>query len=156
MKIVVTEFIDERVLPALRAKHDVLYVAKLVDDVPRPDALHAVIATSTGDSGIDIYMGSGGAPEGVLAAAALRAIGGQIQGRLLFRNEDEKGRAHKIGITDLNRKYDLLDLAKGDVMFAATGVTDGPMLTGVRRVGSHATTHSMVMRSKSGTASRQE
>src|SRR5438270_554629 len=74
-----------------------------------------VIATSTGDSGIDIYMGSGGAPEGVLAAAALRAIGGQMQGRLLFRNDDEKGRAKKWGIKDLNRKYSMLDMAKGDV-----------------------------------------
>jgi fructose-1,6-bisphosphatase II / sedoheptulose-1,7-bisphosphatase len=87
-----------------------------------------VIATSTGDSGIDIYMGSGGAPEGVLAAAALRAIGGQIQGRLLFRNDDEKVRAKKWGITDLNRKYSMTDMAKGDVMFAATGVTSGSML----------------------------
>src|SRR5215207_5285477 len=110
-----------------------------------------VIATSTGDSGIDIYMGSGGAPEGVLAAAALRAIGGQIQGRLLFRNEDEKSRARKWGITDLNRKYSMLDMAKGDVMFAATGVTSGSMLKGVRRFGSGAETHSIVMRSKTGT-----
>ena len=91
-----------------------------------------MIATSTGNSGIDIYMGSGGAPEGVLAAAALRAIGGQIQGRLLFRNDDEKARARKWGITDLNRKYSMLDMAKGDVMFAATGVTSGSMLKGVR------------------------
>src|SRR5215207_9425404 len=110
-----------------------------------------VIATSTGDSGIDIYMGSGGAPEGVLAAAALRAIGGQIQGRLLFRNDDEKARARKWGITDLNRKYSMLDMAKGDVMFAATGVTSGSMLKGVRRFGNGAETHSIVMRSKTGT-----
>ena len=110
-----------------------------------------VIATSTGDSGIDIYMGSGGAPEGVLAAAALRAIGGQIQGRLLFRNDDEKGRARKWGITDLNRKYSMLDMAKGDVMFAATGVTSGSMLKGVRRFHNGAETHSIVMRSKTGT-----
>jgi len=110
-----------------------------------------VIATSTGDSGIDIYMGSGGAPEGVLAAAALRAIGGQMQGRLLFRNDDEKGRAKKWGITDLNRKYSMLDMAKGDVMFAATGVTSGSMLKGVRRFGNGAETHSIVMRSKTGT-----
>jgi fructose-1,6-bisphosphatase II / sedoheptulose-1,7-bisphosphatase len=110
-----------------------------------------VIATSTGDSGIDIYMGSGGAPEGVLAAAALRAIGGQIQGRLLFRNDDEKARALKWGITDLNRKYSMLDMAKGDVMFAATGVTSGSMLKGVRRFGNGAETHSIVMRSKTGT-----
>jgi len=110
-----------------------------------------VIATSTGDSGIDIYMGSGGAPEGVLAAAALRAIGGQIQGRLLFRNDDEKARARKWGITDLNRKYSMTDMAKGDVMFAATGVTSGSMLKGVRRFYNGAETHSIVMRSKTGT-----
>ena len=110
-----------------------------------------VIATAKPGTGVDIYMGQGGAPEGVLAAAALRCIGGQMQGRLVFRNEDEKGRARKIGITDFNRKYDLLELAKGDVMFAATGVTDGPMLTGVRRTSTRATTHSMVMRSKTGT-----
>src|SRR5580704_11866301 len=82
-----------------------------------------VIATAQPESGVDIYMGSGGAPEGVLAAAALRCIGGQMQGRLLFRTDDEKGRARKMGITDLNRVYKLLDLAKGNVMFAATGVT---------------------------------
>ena len=110
-----------------------------------------VIATSTGDSGIDIYMGSGGAPEGVLAAAALRCIGGQIQGRLLFRNDDEKGRAKKWGITDLNRKYSMVEMAKGDVMFAATGVTNGSMLKGVRRFHNGAETHSIVMRSKTGT-----
>ena len=106
---------------------------------------------AAGDSGIDIYMGSGGAPEGVLAAAALRCIGGQIQGRLLFRNDDEKARARKWGITDLNRKYSMLDMAKGDVMFAATGVTVGSMLKGVRRFGNGAETHSIVMRSKTGT-----
>ncbi|QEX16828.1 fructose-1,6-bisphosphatase [Hypericibacter terrae] len=110
-----------------------------------------VIATSRPDSGIDIYIGSGGAPEGVLAAAALRCIGGQMQGRLLFRNDDEKGRAVKMGVTDFNRKYDLQDLAKGDVMFAATGVTDGTMLRGVRRFQGGAATHSMVMRSKTAT-----
>jgi fructose-1,6-bisphosphatase II / sedoheptulose-1,7-bisphosphatase len=110
-----------------------------------------VIATSLADSGVDIYMGSGGAPEGVLAAAALRCIGGQFQGRLLFRNDDEKGRARNAGISDLDRKYNLLDLAKGDVMFAATGVTSGTMLRGVRRFAGGAETHSIVMRSKSGT-----
>jgi fructose-1,6-bisphosphatase II / sedoheptulose-1,7-bisphosphatase len=110
-----------------------------------------VIATSTGDSGIDIYMGSGGAPEGVLAAAALRCIGGQIQGRLLFRNDDERGRAKKWGITDLNRKYSMIEMAKGDVMFAATGVTNGSMLKGVRRFHNGAETHSIIMRSKTGT-----
>ena len=110
-----------------------------------------VMATAQPDSGIDIYLGSGGAPEGVLAAAALRCIGGQFQGRLLFRNNDERARAAKWGIEDLDRKYDLLDLAKGDVMFAATGVTDGTMLHGVRIFGAAAETHSMVMRSKTGT-----
>src|ERR1700761_6687115 len=110
-----------------------------------------VIATSSKGSGVDLYMGSGGAPEGVLAAAALRCIGGQMQGRLLFRNDDEKARAKKWGVTDLNRKYSMLDLAHGDVMFAATGVTDGPMLRGVRRATSGAMTHSIVMRSKTGT-----
>ncbi|MCI0431629.1 MAG: class II fructose-bisphosphatase [Rhodospirillales bacterium] len=117
-----------------------------------PDGdVSGVIATARPESGVDIYLGSGGAPEGVLAAAALRCIGGQMQGRLLFRNDDERARAKKWGIADLNRKYEILDMAKGDVMFAATGVTDGAMLRGVRRFRSGATTHSMVMRSKTGT-----
>ncbi len=110
-----------------------------------------VIATAQPDSGVDIYMGSGGAPEGVLAAAALRCIGGQMQGKLLFRNDDEIARARKWGIKDLNRKYSILDLAKGNVMFAATGVTTGPFLKGVRRFPGGAVTHSMVMRSKTNT-----
>ncbi len=110
-----------------------------------------VIATSSAESGIDMYMGSGGAPEGVLAAAALRCIGGQMQGRLLFRNEDERERARRCGISDFSRKYGLTELAGGDVMFAATGVTSGAMLRGVRRFAGGAVTHSVVMRSKSGT-----
>ncbi|MFO1056969.1 MAG: class II fructose-bisphosphatase [Dongiaceae bacterium] len=110
-----------------------------------------VIATSRPGSGIDIYLGSGGAPEGVLAAAALRCIGGQLQGRLLFRNDAERQRAARWGIKDLDRKYELLELARGDVMFAATGVTDGTMVRGVRRFHGGAATHSMVMRSSSGT-----
>ncbi len=110
-----------------------------------------VIATAQAESGVDIYMGSGGAPEGVLAAAALRCTGGQMQGRLLFRNDDEIARARKWGIKDLNRKYNILDLARGNVMFAATGVTTGPMLKGVRRFHGGAVTHSLVMRSKSNT-----
>jgi fructose-1,6-bisphosphatase II / sedoheptulose-1,7-bisphosphatase len=110
-----------------------------------------VIATSRAGSGVDIYMGVGGAPEGVLAAAALRCIGGQFQGRLVFRTDDERSRAQRMGITDYDRKYSLHDLASGDVMFAATGVTDGSMLKGVRRYQGGATTQSMVMRSKSGT-----
>jgi len=115
-----------------------------------------VIATTTPESGVDIYMGTGGAPEGVLAAAALSCIGGQMQGRLLFRNKDESGRAQKIGITDLDRKYALEELAHGDVMFAATGVTDGSMLKGVRRFSGGAQTYSLVMRSKTGTVRRIE
>lgn len=110
-----------------------------------------VIATSQPDSGVDMYIGSGGAPEGVLAAAALQCIGGFMQGRLVFRNDDEKSRAAKAGITDFKRKYALNDLAHGDVMFAATGVTSGAMLKGVRRFAGGAETHSVIMRSKSGT-----
>lgn len=111
-----------------------------------------VIATSRKDTGIDLYMGIGGAPEGVLAAAALRCIGGQFQGRLLFDDEDEKQRAKRMGIEDLNRKYTLMELASGkDVMFAATGVTDGSMLRGVRRFPGGAFTHSIIMRSRTGT-----
>ena len=113
--------------------------------------ISGVMATSEEASGVDIYLGSGGAPEGVLAASALRCIGGQMQGRLIFRNDDERARAERCGITDFDRKYDLLDLASGDVMFAATGVTNGTMLNGVRRFSSGAKTHSLVMRSKSGT-----
>ncbi len=110
-----------------------------------------VIATSEPNSGVDIYFGSGGAPEGVLAAAALRCIGGFFQGRLLFRNNDERRRAARWKIEDLDRKYDILDLASGNVMFAATGVTDGAMMNGVRRFADRAVTYSIVMRSKTGT-----
>lgn len=110
-----------------------------------------VIATATPGSGVDIYMGSGGAPEGVLAAAALQCIGGHFQGRLIFRNEDEIERAERIGIKDLNRKYGLNDLAHGNLMFAATGVTSGPMLKGARRFMGGAQTHSIIMRSTTGT-----
>ena len=111
-----------------------------------------VIATTDEDTTIDLYMGSGGAPEGVLAAAALRCVGGQINGRLLFRNEAERGRARKWGIDDLDRIYLLEDLAKGDCIFAATGVTDGSLLEGVkRRRGGTMTTESVVMRASTGT-----
>ena len=110
-----------------------------------------VIATSSPGAGVDIYFGSGGAPEGVLAAAALRCIGGQMMGRLLFRNDDERGRARKLGIDDLNRKYGLEDMARGDVIFAATGVTDGAMLRGARRGANGAETESLIMRSNTGT-----
>jgi fructose-1,6-bisphosphatase II / sedoheptulose-1,7-bisphosphatase len=114
-----------------------------------------VIAVTNPDTTIDIYMGSGGAPEGVLAAAALRCVGGQFQGRLIFRNDDEKSRARKIGITDFDRIYSLEDLARGDVIFAATGVTDGSLLEGVRRYKTgRITTESIVMRASSGTVRR--
>jgi len=111
-----------------------------------------VIAVTDPDTTIDIYMGSGGAPEGVLAAAALKCVGGQFQGRLLFRNDDEKARARKWGVTDLDRIYQLDDLVKGDAIFAATGVTDGSLLQGVkRRAGGTMTTESVVMRASSRT-----
>ncbi|HEY5236924.1 MAG TPA: class II fructose-bisphosphatase [Rhizomicrobium sp.] len=110
-----------------------------------------VIATSDPATGIDIYIGQGGAPEGVLAAAALRCVGGQIQTRLVFRREDERARAAKLGITDFNRKYSLLDLASGDVVFSATGVTDGSMLAGVHMDREYVTTESVVMRSATRT-----
>jgi len=111
-----------------------------------------VIATTNPETTIDLYMGSGGAPEGVLAAAALRCVGGQFKGRLLFRNDDERARARKWGIEDLNAVYDLTDLAKGDCIFAATGVTDGSLLQGVkRRRDGIMTTETVVMRSASGT-----
>jgi len=111
-----------------------------------------VIAVTDPDTTIDMYMGSGGAPEGVLAAAALRCVGGQFNGRLIFRNEDEKARARKWGITEFDRIYKLEDLAKGDCIFAATGVTSGSLLEGVKRLrGGKMTTESVVMRASSGT-----
>ena len=113
-----------------------------------------VIATTDPDTTIDVYMGSGGAPEGVLAAAALRCVGGQIQGKLLFRNEDEIARARRWGIEDLDRVYTLDDMAKGDCIFAATGVTDGSLLKGVKRRRDCITTESIVMRASSGTVRR--
>ncbi len=110
-----------------------------------------VIAAAQMESGIDMYIGSGGAPEGVLSAAALRCVGGQMQGRLLFEDDSQIERARGMGITDPHRKYELAEMARGDVMFAATGVTNGAMLRGVRRLGTGAVTHSIVMRSRSGT-----
>ncbi len=145
-------------------------VTALVMDRPRHEALIAkirkagakvklitdgdvagVIEATDEATGVDIYMGTGGAPEGVLAAAALRCIGGQMQGRLIFRNDDERARAAKWGVKDLNRKYGLHDLVSGDVVFSATGVTDGSMLRGVHRDGDFITTESVVMRSATGT-----
>jgi len=111
-----------------------------------------VIATTEPEiTDIDIYIGQGGAPEGVLAAAALRCVGGQLQTRLVFRNDRERARAERFGITDLNRRYDLTDLASGDVVFSATGVTNGSMLEGVHVHRTYITTHSIVMRSATKT-----
>ncbi len=115
------------------------------------DVAGVIATTDSAHTGIDIYIGQGGAPEGVLAAAALRCVGGQLQTRLVFRNDDERLRAAKWGITDLNRKYMLEDLARGDVVFSATGVTDGSMLDGVRLENGFVTTHSVVMRSATRT-----
>lgn len=110
-----------------------------------------VIAASLPESGIDIFAGSGGAPEGVLAAAALRCVGGQMQARLVFEDEAQVERARGMGIDDPRRRLGLTDLAAGDVLFSATGVTSGAMLRGVRATPRGAITHSIVMRSKSGT-----
>lgn len=119
--------------------------------IPDGDVAGAMETAMPG-TGVDLYIGTGGAPEGVLAAAALRCLGGQFQGRLVFRNDDERARAAKWGITDLERKYDIEELAAGDVIFAATGVTDGSLLRGVKRsaYGGFAT-HSVVMRSSTRT-----
>lgn len=117
-----------------------------------PDGdVSAAIATAKEESGVDVLMGIGGAPEGVIAAAALRCVGGDMQGRLKPRNDDEITRAKKMGIKDINKIYHIEELAKGDVMFAATGVTDGDFLRGVRFFGGGAETHSVVMRSKTRT-----
>jgi len=115
------------------------------------DVAGVIATTDSAHTGIDIYIGQGGAPEGVLAAAALRCVGGQLQTRLVFRNDDERRRAAKWGITDLSRKYLLEDLARGDVVFSATGVTNGSMLEGVRQENGFVTTHSVVMRSATRT-----
>jgi len=118
------------------------------------DVAGVIHCTDTAKTGIDIYMGSGGAPEGVLAAAALKCLGGQIQGRLLFRNDDERGRAAKAGITDLDQIYRLDDLVSEDVIFAATGVTDGSIVSGAIRDGDYLETETILMRSKTGSVRR--
>ncbi|MDO6413890.1 class II fructose-bisphosphatase [Sphingomonas sp. BIUV-7] len=141
-----------------RPRHDAL-IAELrglgVGIMLIPDGdVAGVIACTDPDTTIDIYFGSGGAPEGVLAAAALACVGGQFQGRLLFRNDDERGRAAKWGVTDLDKIYELQDLVKGDAIFAATGVTDGSLLQGVKVRKGVMTTESIVMRASSGTVRR--
>jgi len=110
-----------------------------------------VINTTDPETGIDLYVGQGGAPEGVLACAALKCVGGQFQGRLVFRNADERGRAERLGITDLDKKYDLAEIVRADAIFAATGVTKGALLDGVRISGGFAYTDSLVMNSSTRT-----
>jgi len=110
-----------------------------------------VINTTDPATGIDIYLGTGGAPEGVLAAAALRSIGGQMQGRLITNNDEQKNRALRMGIKEFDRKFDMNEMVSGDVIFAATGVTDGSMLEGIRQTRTGFSTHSIVMRSATGT-----
>ncbi len=113
--------------------------------------LSGVLATLLPDSGIDAYMGIGGAPQGVLAAAALACVGGQMQGRLVLRGDDEKKRARGRGIKDMDRKYTVQDMVKGDVSFAVTGVTGGVVMPGVHKWKGIAISHSLVLRSQSGT-----
>ena len=120
---------------------------RLITDGDVAGVIHCAEAQKTG---IDMYMGSGGAPEGVLAAAALKCMGGQMFGKLLFRNDDEKGRAEKAGITNFNRVYTRDDLVTGDVIFAATGVTDGSVVAGIKREVGYLTTETILMRSKTG------
>ncbi len=126
---------------------------RLITDGDVAGVMHCAEA---GKTGIDMYMGSGGAPEGVLAAAALKCMGGQIQGRLLFRNEDEKTRAVKAGITDLDAVYTRDDMVQQDVIFAATGVTGGTLLAGIKREPGWLTTQTLLMRSKTGSVRRME
>lgn len=115
------------------------------------DVAGVIHTTDPDETGIDIYMGIGGAPEGVLAAAALRCIGGQMQGRLVINTQQQRDRAIKMGIEDVDKKFDMSEMARGDVLFAATGVTDGNMLAGVRFGKDSITTHTVVMRSSSHT-----
>jgi fructose-1,6-bisphosphatase II / sedoheptulose-1,7-bisphosphatase len=115
------------------------------------DVAGVIHTTEPDETGIDIYMGIGGAPEGVLAAAALRCIGGQMQGRLVINSDEQRERAKRMGIDDVDRKFDMTEMARGDVLFAATGVTDGNLLAGVKFGRRSITTHTVVMRSSSGT-----
>jgi len=110
-----------------------------------------VINTADPTTGVDLYVGQGGAPEGVLACAALKCVGGQFQGRLVFRNADERARAARVGITEFDKKYDLHELVRADAIFAATGVTKGALLDGVRFERGYVHTHSLVMNSSTHT-----
>ncbi|WP_208349285.1 class II fructose-bisphosphatase [Pseudaestuariivita rosea] len=124
---------------------------RLITDGDVAGVMHCAEADITG---IDMYMGSGGAPEGVLAAAALKCMGGQIYGQLMFRNDDERGRAEKAGITDLDRIYGRDDMVTQDVIFAATGVTDGSIVPGIKREVGYLTATTILMRSKTGSVRR--
>jgi fructose-1,6-bisphosphatase II / sedoheptulose-1,7-bisphosphatase len=124
---------------------------RLITDGDVAGVIHCAEAEITG---IDMYMGSGGTPEGVLAASALKCMGGQMWGQLMFRNDDERGRAAKAGITDLNRIYSRDDMVTSDVIFAATGVTDGNILAGMKREPGYVTTETLLMRSKTGSVRR--
>ena len=124
---------------------------RLITDGDVAGVIHCAESEITG---IDMYMGSGGAPEGVLAASALKCMGGQIYGKLLFRNDDEKARAKKAGITDLNRIYTRDEMVTADVIFAATGVTTGSILSGIKREPGWVTTETLLMRSKTGSVRR--
>ncbi len=115
------------------------------------DVAGIIHVTEPETTGIDIYLGIGGAPEGVLAAAALRCMGGQMQGRLVVSSEEQRERARRMGVSDVRRKFDMTDMAKGDVLFAATGVTDGNLLSGVHFGKRSIATHTVVMRASSGT-----
>jgi fructose-1,6-bisphosphatase II / sedoheptulose-1,7-bisphosphatase len=141
-----------------RARH-----ASIIDELREINArvhlimdgdVQGVINTTNPVSGVDLYVGSGGAPEGVLAAAALRCIGGQIQGKLLFRNDDEVTRARRVGIDDLDAVYDIAGLAKGPTIFAATGVTAGTLLDGVRVENGKVHTETLIMNSMDGAVQR--
>ena len=118
------------------------------------DVAGIIHCAETEKTGIDMYMGSGGAPEGVLAAAALKCMGGQMYGQLIFRNDDERARARKTGVQDFDRIYALDDLVTDDVIFAATGVTDGSVVSGARRVNGYLETETILMRSKTGSVRR--
>ena len=124
---------------------------RLITDGDVAGAMHCAEPAITG---IDMYMGTGGAPEGVLAAAALKCMGGQIYGRLVFRNDDEKARATRTGITDFDRIYTRDDMVTQDVIFAATGVTGGSLLPEIRREVGYLTTETILMRSKTGSVRR--
>ena len=142
-----------------RPRHEVMIEAvrstgaaiRLITDGDVAGVIHCAESDITG---IDMYMGSGGAPEGVLAASALKCMGGQIYGKLLFRNDDEKARARKAGITDLNRIYTRDEMVTSDVIFAATGVTSGSILQGIKREPGWMTTETLLMRSKTGSVRR--